>query len=88
MTREEIWKDPWFGDQRDAVLALLDRAEKAELKVEAMRHVPGMLRLAYREALAGLFRDGLIDLTHHKRAFDAFDEVVAELTSSEFWRGV
>lgn len=30
MTREQIWKDPWFGDQREAVLALLDRAEKAE----------------------------------------------------------
>lgn len=30
MTREEIEKDPWFGNQREAVLALLDRAEKAE----------------------------------------------------------
>lgn len=30
MTREEIEREPWLGDQRAKVLALLERAEKAE----------------------------------------------------------
>jgi hypothetical protein len=34
MTREEIEKDPWFGNQREAVLKLLDRAEKAEQQLK------------------------------------------------------
>ena len=30
MTREQIWKEDWFGTQRERVLELLERAESAE----------------------------------------------------------
>lgn len=36
MTRAEIAAEPWIGEQRQHVLELLDRAERAEARAEAL----------------------------------------------------
>ena len=35
MTREEVEAQPWFGEQREKVLGLVDRAERAEAQLVA-----------------------------------------------------